>query len=500
MDSKKILNLIDPHLEIGGLEISDAYLRFLLIRKNKIETANVDLPPGVIEEGKIKDREQFFAAAGNLRDKISSKKKKKIYVVVGIPDSAVYTETFYVPKSAASNLEEAAKLNLQMISPIDFSSAYSDWQLVGEKAEKNAIQFEILGAFAPKQLVDDLSEVLIKAGFEISAVEFSSFGLVRAIINNGEGFSPAQPYLFLRISSEGLSFSVVKNSHLYFLHSVKWNNVFGDQKKIAIDSVKRILEEEVQKVLSFYEAHSGGIMRDLVLIGPSSVSEISAIISSKFPDLKVIIPVLRQFKNLPLSWFSVLGTALRGTISRSKDKFISLAAAGTEEKFENFRTLTFIRLWRNAAFSVVGGMLLIFLVLDLFLINEIRRLENNLKNFPVNPEIYKTVDLIKEAADFNQKASLIYTAKKEEIPWTSFFRNLQGLAGEEIAVKKIVIQSIASPVFLSGEAKSEDAIVSLKNRLEDSPYFSNAAFQLSDIKITPSGMWSFNITFNIEKL
>lgn len=500
MDFKKILNFINPHLEIGGLEISDAYLRFLLIKKNKVETANVDLPPGVIEEGKIKDKEQFFAAVSSLRDKISSVKKKKIYAVVSISDGAVYTETFYVPKSAAFNLDEAAKLNLQMISPIDFSSAYSDWQSIGERAEKNAVQFEILGAFASKQLVDDLSDALIKADFEISAVEFSSFGLVRAIINNGEGFSTSQPYLFLKISSEGLSFSVVKNSHLYFLHSVKWSNVFGEQKKVAIDSLKRILIEEVQKVLSFYETHSGGVMKDLVLVGPSSVSEISGIISSNFPNLKVIVPALRQFKDLPLSWFSVLGTALRGTISRSKDKFISLASAGTEEKFEDFRILTFIRLWRNVVFAVVGGIFLIFLILDLFLINEVSRLENNLKNFPVNPEILKTENLIKEAADFNQKADLIYMAKKEGIAWASFLKNLQGLMGDEIIIKKIAVQSLESPVFLAGEAKSEDAIISLKNRLEDSPYFSNATFQLSDIKATPFGTWGFNIAFHIEKL
>src|SRR3990167_4899887 len=129
---------------VGGLEINDLNLRFAYIKKGNVFSTSVKLEPETIKDGKIQDRQNFLKALNKLHSQISSYSRKKICVIATIPDNNVYAQIFNLPESAEAQLEEAAKLNLQMISPIDFERAYSDWQAVGKSRENG---FEILGAF-----------------------------------------------------------------------------------------------------------------------------------------------------------------------------------------------------------------------------------------------------------------------------------------------------------------------------------------------------------------
>lgn len=496
---KRFLKIINPQLEIGGLEVSDSSVRFILLQGKKIQSASVDLPPGIIENGKVNDPNQFISSLNLLKGKIIGNKNKKIYIILSISDGTVYTETFSIPRAATSNLEEAAKLNLQMISPVDFNTAYSDWELFGGKIEKGSSQVGILGAFVAKQIIDNIRESAEKAGFEVVAVEFSGFGLARALLTEGEGPEKMQNSLFLKIGAEGLSFILIKNGYFYFLHSVIWSNFYGDQKQISLESLKKIIVEEIKKVLSFYETHSGGSLNTIFLVGPALTEKITKMIAENFSDIKIIIPALKKFQNLSPTWFSVLGSALRGAIPRSKDKFISLAAVGTEEKFENQRTLLFFRMWRNVVAGIIIGIFVIFLGLDLFLRQEINKAEKNLGIFYLNPEVYKMNEFQNEAAAFNQKVEILYAAASEKSSFPGFYKNIKELTGSNIQINKIYIQSPTLPVLLNGSATNEEAIVAFKDSLEQSPYFSNVNFQLSNIKPIGTGSWSFSLSFNIKK-
>ncbi len=184
---KKITNAINPPLQIGGLEITDSYLRYVAIKGRKADFISAKLAPGIIEDGKIKDKDKLLGVLKGFHDQIVGK-KKKAWVIASISDSNVYTEMFTLPKSTGKDLAEAAKLNLQMISPIDFASAHADWHLVGEKETNGVVQNEILGAFIAKQFVEDFEQIADKAGFEIVAIEFPMFALARAITEMSDQF------------------------------------------------------------------------------------------------------------------------------------------------------------------------------------------------------------------------------------------------------------------------------------------------------------------------
>ncbi len=499
MKFKTFLNLINPQPEIGGFEINDFGIKFIELRGKKTSLASIQLPPGIIEEGKIKDKDKFFEIISEFRNKITKSKRKKIHIVASISDTNIYTESFVLPRSVGSKLNEAADLNLRMISPIDFDASYHDWQLVGERLVNGTSQLEIFGAFIPKQAVDDFEEILLKAGFEVVAFEFPTYALTRTIMEIGEGFAKEKNYLLVKIGSDNLSFGLIKNGNLNFLHFVSWKSVYGEEKKIPLQSFENLIVDEVKKVLKFQETHSTTAIDGLILFSPNLIKELSKIISDNFPNLPLMMPNINKFKDLAPAWFGVLGSALRGAFfADTSSKMINLAGSETTKRFDTYQILSFIKIWRSLIVIFFGLVLIFYAGLDVFLYKYASQLADQNQNVK-NPEVQMLGQLQKAAEDFNQKVDNYYQIRQNELNWSSFFQNVESLAGADITIKRIYVQSKNSPVLLLGEASNNDAIIAFKKALESDNHFSNINFELSSI--VPDGKnYDFSISFSIIKI
>lgn len=496
---KKIGNTINPPLQIGGLEVTDSYVRFVVIKGKKADFVSAKLDPGIIEDGKIKDKARLQSVLTGFHDQLS-KKKKKVWVVASISDSNVYTEMFALPKSAAQDIEEAAALNLQMISPIDFNTARADWHLVGEKEMGGITQNEILGAFVPKQLIEDFERVADAAGFEIAAIEFPMLALTRAIVELSDQFDRKKNYLVFRLGSDGISFGLVKNGELYFLHFVGWGAVYGSERKATLESLKKMIVDEIHKVLSFYETHWEGMLTNLFLVTPTFEVEIKKAIADNFPNLAIEVPSLRPFKELSIGWFSVLGSAFRGVVPRDEDNMISLATAGTKDKYDAYQQTNFVRLWRNVAVTVLAGVLALFVGSDIFLMQMTKRLEGHLAEVSQNPAIEKLGGLQQEATIFNGKVDALERASKERLKWSGLFDEIGRMAGSDIAIRRISIQGIDMPVTIFGEASTQTVIGDFEKALKANPKLSNVQFQLSSVAQVEGGRYAFSMSFKIVSL
>ena len=86
---QKIIKILSPRPAIGGLEISDSYLRFVLIKERKVDFFSIKLPPGIVENGKVKDQSGLLLLLKALHSKITYKKNKKIYAIIGISDENI---------------------------------------------------------------------------------------------------------------------------------------------------------------------------------------------------------------------------------------------------------------------------------------------------------------------------------------------------------------------------------------------------------------------------
>ncbi|MBN2197716.1 hypothetical protein JW698_00750 [Candidatus Wolfebacteria bacterium] len=507
MNIKKVLNIINPQVAIGGLEVSDSTLKFIIVKDNKLESVSLNLPVGVIEEGKIKNKEEFKNALLNLHSQITPKIKKKIYLIVNIPDINVYIQVFNLPILEKNNFEEAVNLNLRMISPIDFSSVYADWQKVG-KNKTDRGQTEILGAFISKKITDDFVECLKDTNFVVVAIEFSGLALSR-LISGLAGLPNA--FLLLYLTGSGLNFSLIKNSNLYFNHFVSWP--ISEEKQISFSSIKEIIIKEAQKILNFASSHwPDTLIKDVLLATPALDDKIIQAINENFSlsVKKIIIPskivdpenhwVMNNEKlsSLTPDWFSVLGSALRGLIPRSKDIIISLASTGTEEEFQQYQIINFIKIWRNIILTSLCFLLIAFIILEGFLVRTVNSLNSqtaNLVNLPAMEEINKVQE---EAKKFNNIVTSVLEAKKQIRDWSSFFENIKSLAGTDIVIERIFVQGEKQPILFNGKATDEASIINFKNKLESESNFKEISLPLSGISSSKDGGFTFNINFKLE--
>lgn len=497
---KKISKLFTYQPLVGGLEINDIDLRFARIEKDKVFSASVKLEPETIKDGKIQNSQNFLKALSQLHSQIAGYSKKKIFIIATIPDNNIYTQIFNLPESAEIQIEEAAKLNLQMISPIDFEHAYSDWQIVGKSRENG---LEILGAFVQSALIDELEDLLKKSNFMPMAIEFSGLSLVRLASAFGEAVNRQNPFILFNVGVNGLSFILIKNDNLYFNHFVSWQSVYGNERQISFESFKKFVVEELKKVLNFSSARWGRQTNAILISGHGLIEEISKIISENFPFNSQIL-TLKNFKNFERDWFFVLGAALRGSMPRSQDLIISLSKIGTEKEFYTQQTVVFLKILRNIILTSLATILVIFILTDAFLIKIINNLNNQFfslmaaKNDPEAGSLMEEFNKHQEETEsINKKISSAVSAYEGRSRQSELLENIKNKMSEDFILKRISIQSPSSPVFVSAWAQSEQKALEFKGKLISDGRFDEIELPINKIIPSAAGV-EFAISFKFR--
>ncbi|MDP2705615.1 MAG: hypothetical protein Q8O49_00185, partial [bacterium] len=247
---KKIVYLVEQlssRPKIGGLQINNNSLQFVLIEENEPRTAVLKLPPGVLFDGRIKNKEEFSKAISQFREMISGSKKKKgsIKVIVSLPAEIIFNQNFNIPNVGSDNLKEAARLNLQMISPLPADKSYSDWQIINENEDR----YELLGVLAEKVVIDEFSSILIEGGFLPVAFEYPALSLSR-FVNKFVNLEN-KTILVIDVSSDGIDLFILKNSRLYFDHFRSWHSIQGEERQITKVAFQNAVIEETQRVINF---------------------------------------------------------------------------------------------------------------------------------------------------------------------------------------------------------------------------------------------------------
>jgi len=455
-----LLNKLSSQPEIGGLQINDSAFQFVLFGKGKPQTAVLRIPPGVIKDGRIQNRNAFIELLNQFHQIIEpDKKNKKIKVIVSLPQGLVYTQNFSIPNIDVSLIDESARLNFQIVSPLPPEQVYAAWQVISESQE----QYELLGALAEKNVIDEFITVLNEANFVPIAFEFPALALAR-LISYAQTTVP-QSLLILNVSSDGLGFFIIKNSKLYFSHFRSWSSIQGDNRQITKELFESVLVEEVQRIVNFSINRFKEWLKNVVVIAPGFEVEISNLIKERF-GLTIIPLVIRDFDYLGPSWFSVIGSALRGLVDRSQDKEISLSPISSIESYYQEQTLNFIVLWRNIIIGVVAVFLVIFIGVNIFLMDVFNQNQEQLEVFKTQPVMKELNDLQNKVSEFNQLVVMIEKEKNTAPLWLSFFNQLQTIAERyKINYDRIVMDSINEPVYINARAPSSGAAIEFKNAL-----------------------------------
>lgn len=508
-----ILNILNPQPKTGALEINDVDLKFALIENNRLISYSIKLANGAVKNGRIADLKSFSEALSNLYSQITGEKKnkkKEIYTIINIPDNNIYLQTFTLPAISEKEIDKAVELNLRMVSPIDFEKTYASWQLIDKSIytknnqqkikEKEQIgQFEFLGAFIESRIIDEFDDILRQSGFVPIAVEFNALSLTKLVIDLGIDVDLKMPFIIIHFSNNGLSFNLIRNGNLYFNHFVSWQSAYPESGKIPMESFKKMIIEELKKVLSFYAPRWQEPINEIIIVAYGLEENIIKIISENF-SYKTRPLTLKKFKNASANWFPAIGSALRGEIQWSLDSALSIAKFGTKEKLFQYKSKKFVEIWRNIFIASSFLMLIFFIGADVFLRKTTDNLEYQLSTIIKKPqEENEKNQLIGKITAVNNQIKSVSAAFEKKTVISSFLEKIKNFGSENnISLKRIFVQSWATPIFISASAPTSEAALKFRDAIANDGGFENIDLPITKIVTADNGV-NFIISFKIKK-
>ena len=156
-----------------GLDISDYSIEVLELEKKFGKTQlraynRLDLDKGMVEDGKIVNKEQLKEKIKKLLTESLPKKIKTKKVILSVPESKTFFCILDLPASLSDKARgQAAEKEAVQKIPLNPGSYYSDFKIV---SKNNDFQ-KVLYAAAPKETINEYIEITKAAGLEPTALD-----------------------------------------------------------------------------------------------------------------------------------------------------------------------------------------------------------------------------------------------------------------------------------------------------------------------------------------
>jgi len=165
-----------PHLV--GLDIGSRTIKAAEVVETKkgrvLNNFNtIDIEPGIIEEGAIKDPEAVSAAIRELF-KISKLKEQNVAISVG--GYSVIVKKINVKTMTEDELHDTIHFEAEQYIPFDISDVNLDFQILGE-SEQNPNQMSVILVAAKKEMVSEYVNLIQMAGLNACIIDVDAFAL-----------------------------------------------------------------------------------------------------------------------------------------------------------------------------------------------------------------------------------------------------------------------------------------------------------------------------------
>jgi Tfp pilus assembly PilM family ATPase len=243
----------------AGLDISDDAVRCIEYhispRGVHIEKyAQIDLPPGLIEGGDIKNDEQLIRILTEF-----NQKNKLSYVKVSIPEEKAYLFQTDVPSRETKVIRQNIEFKLEENVPIPAAEALFYFDLLPETLTKGSLRATV--SVVPRTYVEHYTSLLSRAGMTAIACEVVPKSIARATIPS----DVVKTNLIVHIMRQKIGLYIVSNGVVCFTSTVTSANAAGE-----VDV--QILAKEINRVYQFWDSHGGseGAVQSILLVGRSA--------------------------------------------------------------------------------------------------------------------------------------------------------------------------------------------------------------------------------------
>ena len=493
---EKILKLFKIQTLIGGLDISDLSLKYALYSEGRWIVLSMRLSPGILEKGNVKDEKAFLEALKSFAQQIkeATKIKNKINVVVSLSSANVYSQVFTLPLlSRDKDLNQAVNLNMEMISPGDIKNNYSSWQILN--AGTGSPNFDILGAFIDKKIIDDFVKNLKLADYFPVAFEPASISITR-LFKQLTTVNLKKVYMILSVNSSGINFIIVDNGFAYFNYFNAWQNL-GEQKQLKFEQFESNIIHSFDQVYNFYYNRWHKKVDEVILASSGLTKEISSIIENNFfyKPQEFSLPGSGQ---ISVDWYPSLGAAIRGLNARD-NKEINLLGEDITEEFVKEEAASFLNFW-----AVTLSLGFIILLIANFgsgiIFNSMSEVVAKQKNsLNINPaQLSEMNNLQAQVSVFNKSVAMIQNIEKTVTLKSPMISQLYSLAAKDgITISSLNYQDGQPTNTLTGSASSQSQIMQFQKDLSGLSGFSNVNLPLSNIQVSPTG-FTFSLSFSFN--
>lgn len=350
-----------------GLDISDHSIEIVLLRGSiqdpkLLAMSRQILEPGIVENGKVVNKEGLKKALKSLISNPKFGKVKTKKFIFSLPESRSFIHVFEIPQGLKKE-KEKEEINSRLFQTFLYppEDLYFDFQIQDIKKDKK----EILLVGASRIIVEDYLEVFKSCQFQPKILETESESMGRALISEEKG-----SVLIADIGARTTNFSVFNNRKLRASITV---NIAGNEFTKAIaenlrvsfkeaESLKReiglnprqkegkiflILQKEIQGIITeikrikeYLKGKGEDTVKKIILAGGSAIipylseylaENLSREVIVGDPWAGINIDILKKeeyfkeaLKVTPILYSTVIGSALRGLAKDSKKEGINL--------------------------------------------------------------------------------------------------------------------------------------------------------------------------------
>ncbi|MGD2028861.1 MAG: type IV pilus assembly protein PilM [Desulfobacterales bacterium] len=200
----------------------------------------IDIEPGIIEEGAIKDPE---TVSESIRKIFSESKLKEKNVAISIGGYSVIVKKINVQNMSEEDLQGSIHFEAEQYIPFDISDVNLDFQILGE-SEHNPNQMSVLLVAAKKEMVNEYINLVQMTGLKPCLMDVDAFALQNIFEFNYDAGD--ENIALIDIGASKTSLNILKDKTSVFMRDVSLGCAQIDEKIASLVECSLTEAEEIK--------------------------------------------------------------------------------------------------------------------------------------------------------------------------------------------------------------------------------------------------------------